>query len=133
MYKYNIPLFLGFHTSQVVQDFSHQQYNLVPEPEKSVDEDTKCLSAAGATHLLVFSRNGYGECPAIFLKTAPGTKSLRWEPQNLQLWWYRGCKTLIFHGFGVQISIAGNSQDEYQTLPSRQLIMNTGEVAIRYV
>ena len=22
----NIPLFIGFHTSQVVQDFSHQQY-----------------------------------------------------------------------------------------------------------
>ena len=56
----------GFHTSQVVQDFSQQQYHLVPEPEKSVDEDTKFLSAAGATHLLVFSRNGYGECPAIF-------------------------------------------------------------------
>ena len=24
----NIPLFIGFHTSQVVQDFSHQQYDL---------------------------------------------------------------------------------------------------------
>ena len=23
---YNIPLFIGFHTSQVVQDFSHQPY-----------------------------------------------------------------------------------------------------------
>ena len=23
---YPIPLFIGFHTSQVVQDFSHQQY-----------------------------------------------------------------------------------------------------------
>ena len=26
---YNIPLFIGFHTSQVVQDFSHQPYHLM--------------------------------------------------------------------------------------------------------
>jgi len=25
----NIPLFIGFHTSQVVQDFVHQQYDWV--------------------------------------------------------------------------------------------------------
>ena len=77
----------GFHTSQVVQDFSHQQYHLVPEPEKSVDEDTKFLSAAGATHLLVFSRNGYGECPVIFW-----TRRLEQNPchGNLQI--------LIFSG-----------------------------------
>ena len=25
----NIPLFIGFHTSQVVQDFSHQQYHCI--------------------------------------------------------------------------------------------------------
>ena len=30
----NIPLFTGFYTSQVVQDFSHQQY---PSPHLPID------------------------------------------------------------------------------------------------
>ncbi len=29
VYRQFIPLFIGFHTSQVVQDFSHQQYCLI--------------------------------------------------------------------------------------------------------
>ena len=38
----NIPLFTGFHTSQVVQDFLHQPYHLPHPPRPAVVKSLSC-------------------------------------------------------------------------------------------
>ena len=67
----NIPLFKGFHTSQVVQDFFHQQYTLLKLPvtvslplkigpfdcpQKEMNHRLQPLEFAGANLLLVSGR-----------------------------------------------------------------------------
>ena len=44
----NIPLFIGFHTSQVVQDFSHQQYE---SSQQENQPSTSNISSSKRTNL----------------------------------------------------------------------------------
>ena len=79
VYRQFIPLFIGFHTSQVVQDFSHQQYHL----EFAVHASGETV--INMSHCMLYSGSGTDTLKSVPLNSTPTSQNFHARLQGLNL------------------------------------------------